>query len=207
MGSRLSFLQWWWGPNQRIWFCDCFWPCCMAHRILIPWSRTEPAPLTVKVLSPTPGPPGNSHGYCFETRFTLKLLQLVCVFVCVSVAQLSLTLCDPMDCRQPGPSVHGILQARIWEWIAISFSRGSFQSRDWTCVFRIGRWILYHGTTWKAQQRNSQAVGEHLFIINTWKLGEVSVVLMATVNFPQNIFLSSLCYCSSYQQDCCCCCC
>ena len=81
-----------------------------------------------------------------------------------------------MDCRQPGLSVHGILQARIREWVAISFSRGSFQSRDRTCVFRIGRWILYHGTTWKAQQRNSQAVGGHLFIINTWKLGEVSLV-------------------------------
>ena len=37
------------------------------------------------------------------------------------------TLCDPMDCSLPGSSIHGILQARILEWIAISFSRGSFQ--------------------------------------------------------------------------------
>ena len=41
-----------------------------------------------------------------------------------SVAQLCLTLCDPMDCSPPGSSVHGISQARIIEWVAISFSRG-----------------------------------------------------------------------------------
>ena len=48
----------------------------------------------------------------------------------VLVAQLCLTLWDPVDCRPPGPSVHGILQARILEWVAISFSRGSFWLRD-----------------------------------------------------------------------------
>ena len=43
----------------------------------------------------------------------------------VSVAQLCLTLCNSMDCNPPGSSVHGILQARILEWVAVSFSRGS----------------------------------------------------------------------------------
>ena len=43
----------------------------------------------------------------------------------VKVAQSCLTLCDPMDC-----TVHGILQARILEWVAFPFSRGSFQTRD-----------------------------------------------------------------------------
>ena len=42
------------------------------------------------------------------------------------VAQSCPTLCDPMDCSPPGSSVHGILQARILEWVAITFSRGSF---------------------------------------------------------------------------------
>ena len=42
------------------------------------------------------------------------------------VAPSCLTLCDPMDCSLPGFSVHGILQARILEWVAIPFSRGSF---------------------------------------------------------------------------------
>ena len=40
------------------------------------------------------------------------------------------TLCHPMDCGLPGSSVHGIFQARILEWVAISFSRGSSQLRD-----------------------------------------------------------------------------
>ena len=41
----------------------------------------------------------------------------------------SLTLCNPVDCTLPGSSVHGIFQARILEWVAISFSRGSFRLR------------------------------------------------------------------------------
>ena len=50
----------------------------------------------------------------------------------VLVTQSCSTLCDPMDCGPPGSSVHGILQARILEWVAISFSRGSSQPRDQT---------------------------------------------------------------------------
>ena len=50
------------------------------------------------------------------------------------VAQSCLTLCDPMDCSLAGSSVHGIFQARVLEWIAISFSRGSSQPRDQTQV-------------------------------------------------------------------------
>ena len=48
------------------------------------------------------------------------------------VAQSCPTLCDPMDCNLPGFSVHGILQARILEWVTISFSRGSSRPRDQT---------------------------------------------------------------------------
>jgi len=46
------------------------------------------------------------------------------------VAQSHPTLCNPMDCSPPGFSVHGILQARILEWVAISFSRGSSRPED-----------------------------------------------------------------------------
>ena len=55
--------------------------------------------------------------------------ELNCLY---SVAQLCPTLCDPMDCSLPGPSVHGIFQARILEQIAISYSRGSSRTRDQT---------------------------------------------------------------------------
>ena len=53
------------------------------------------------------------------------------------VAQSCLTLCDPMDWSLWGSSIHGILQARILEWVAISFSRGSSQPRDRTQVSHI----------------------------------------------------------------------
>ena len=65
-------------------------------------------------------------------------------------AQLYLTLCDPLDCSPPGSSVHGISQARILVWVAISYARGYFQLRDQTQVSSIpyiARWILYHCAT------------------------------------------------------------
>ena len=57
------------------------------------------------------------------------------------------TLCHPMDCSPPGSSVHGILQARILQWVAMPSFRGSSWPRDWTrvsCVSCIGGQILYH---------------------------------------------------------------
>ena len=55
-----------------------------------------------------------------------------------------------MDCSSPGSSAHGISQARIWEWVAISFSRESFPTRDQTWVSCTGKWILYHWATREA---------------------------------------------------------
>ena len=68
--------------------------------------------------------------------------------LCVCVAQLCLTLCNPMDCSPPGCSVHGIFQARVLEWIAIPFSRISSQPRDRTVVSCIaGRFFIIWTTT------------------------------------------------------------
>ena len=53
------------------------------------------------------------------------------------VAQSRPILCDPMDCSPPGSSVHRIFQARILEWVTISFSRDSSQPGDWTQVSSI----------------------------------------------------------------------
>ena len=73
------------------------------------------------------------HGFVFIPQITNEIACVVCL-----VAQLCPTLCDPMDCNPPGFSVHGILQARILEWVAISrgFSppRASSRPRDWTQV-------------------------------------------------------------------------
>ena len=61
------------------------------------------------------------------------------------VTQSCPTLCDPMDCNLPGSSIHGIFQARVLEWAAISFSRGSSQPRDRTQVSYIAdrHWIVW----------------------------------------------------------------
>ena len=64
---------------------------------------------------------------CLESSWERKLL----------IAELCPTLCDPIDCSLPGSSIPGILQTRILEWIAIPFSRGSSQPRDWTPVSYI----------------------------------------------------------------------
>ena len=80
----------------------------------------------------------------------------VCVCVCVCVrarasTQSCLTGCDPVDCSLPGSCVHGILQARILEWVAIYFCRGSSRLRDLLCLLHW-RQILYPRTPWEAHE-------------------------------------------------------
>ena len=81
--------------------------------------------------------------------------EIVLLCVC-SVAQLFMTLCDPMNSRLPGSSFHGILLARRPEWVRIFllfYSRPSPPPRDRiriSCVSCIGRQILYHCTAWEA---------------------------------------------------------
>ena len=68
----------------------------------------------------------------------------VCVHVRTRVLR-SVQLCDPINCRSSGSSVHGILQARILEWVALSYSRGPSPPRDGMRVSRvscIGRWFF-----------------------------------------------------------------
>ena len=62
---------------------------------------------------------------CWSSTLTLE-----CTLSCF-VAQSCPALCDPIDCRFPGSSVQGILQARILEWVSIPFSRGSSGPKDW----------------------------------------------------------------------------
>ena len=68
--------------------------------------------------------------------FTIQILGLVCQIQCwwLFSCYIVSNSCNPMDCSLPGSSVHGILQARILEWVAISFSRESSQPRNQTQV-------------------------------------------------------------------------
>ena len=108
-----------------------------------------------------------------QSLLDIYIYTSVCVCVCVCVCararahvhtQSCLTFYDSMDYSQPGSSDHGILQARILEWVAIFSSRRSSQPRDQTHVSFVsclGRWILYHCRFWAWQR--SVDVFEHLW--------------------------------------------
>ena len=72
-----------------------------------------------------------------------------------------------MDCTLPGFSVHRVSQAKILEWVAISFSRGSCQPRDRTCVSCIGRQILYHWASREAPKSTPRHFRTQVFCF-TW---------------------------------------
>ena len=78
-----------------------------------------------------------------ELRWLEKGMEIPAL-VLIAVTQSCLILCNPIDYSPPGYSDHGIFQERILEWNTISYSRGSSQPRDQTCVSYTGRWILYH---------------------------------------------------------------
>ena len=97
----------------------------------------------------------SKHMKRWPTSYVIReiLIKAIVRYCVCSVAKLCLTLCNPVDCHPPGSSVHGIFQARILEWVAISSSRGSSGPRDQThvsCVSRPGRQILYYCATGEA---------------------------------------------------------
>ena len=75
-----------------------------------------------------------SSGKILELQTQTPWVLSACMLSC-----LGLSLCDPMDCSPPGSSVHGILQARTLEWVAMPFSRGSSQTRGQTHVSQVCR--------------------------------------------------------------------
>ena len=84
----------------------------------------------------------------------LDLLLCVCVRTCARACTWSCsTLCCPVDYSFPGSSVHGILQARILEWVDIVFSKGSSQPRDLTRVS-----CFASGSSWKVRKPNFHVV-------------------------------------------------
>ena len=96
------------------------------------------------------------------------------VCVCgVLVAQPCLTLCGPMACTQTRSSVHGLLQARILEWVAIPFSRGSFWPRDKTQVSSIASRFL---TIWATRLN-------HLLLPWSSKTASVSSNFLRVVDY------------------------
>ena len=102
------------------------------------------------------------------------------VSIYVLVSQSCLTLCDPVNCSPPGSSVHGILQARILEWIAIPFSRGSSWPRDQIQVSHIGgRFFTIWVTRWMWELNHKEG-----WVPKNWWFW--TVVLEKTLRVPWN---------------------
>ena len=111
-----------------------------------PWIPLLPPVIMVTPLSSpsgvcTPSVPSQQNSLQENGKRLVSFSKHMCA---CSATQLYLTLCDPMDCSPPGSSVHGILQARILEWVAIPFSRGSSQPRGGTLIFCTSSQILYN---------------------------------------------------------------
>ena len=90
---------------------------------------------------------GTVHGVVKSRTWLSDFTSLVAITVVHT--QSCLTLRNSMSCSLPGSSFHGVFLARILEQVAISSSKGSFRPWDQTCVFCIGRQILYHWATWE----------------------------------------------------------
>ena len=104
------------------------------------------------------------------------------MFLAIVQSLSHVRLCDPMDCSLPGSSVHGILQTRILEWVAVSFSRGSSWPRVGSC---IGRQILDCWATREASillRRPRLLVPVFMVFISAWKW--VSLVAQRLKHLP-----------------------
>ena len=105
-------------------------------------------------------------------------------------AQLCPTLCNPVDWSLPGSSVHGILQARLLEWVAIPFSRGSSRPKDRThipCISHTGRQILYH---WQTREMDLICLKEKE-AWTWWQLCKASGRKVRPFADPINVILTS----------------
>ena len=138
---------------------SCVWlfetPWTVAHQALpsMGFSRQE-------YWGGLPFPsPGHLPNPGIEPRLTAYMQTLpsepqgkshITYICCISIAQSCLTLWDPMDCSPPVSSIHGILQARILEWVAIPFSRGSSMTQGSNPSLLHCKWILYHWATREA---------------------------------------------------------
>ena len=116
------------------------------------------------------------------------------------VAQSCLTLCDPMDCSPAGSAIHGIFQAGVLEWVAISFSRRSSRPRDWTWVSRIvGRRFAVWATRevwWHVMGSIFSYVHLHLWISFGELSGQIFCLLLSFESFVSFRYQSFITYLS-----------
>ena len=135
MGSPRSRCQWWRERNRRSGISS------------YSYESTDPIVGATSSWPPSIYLPKGLPPNTITLRLSFEQMNLVSEWVSewvIEAAQLCPTLCDPMDCSPPGSSVHGILQARILEWVTIPFSRGSSWPRYRTWVSYIAGRFFYH---------------------------------------------------------------
>ena len=138
-----------------------------------------------RLLCPWNSPGKNTGGGChFLPQGIFPLLGSVTCYCFLShikseseVTQSCLTLCNLMDCSLPGSSVHGIFQARVLEWMAISFSRRSSRPRDWTRVScKAGRCF----TVWATWEVQGSHIKENLVISHKIGVSNETFIFLCT---------------------------
>ena len=142
----------------------------------------------------------NTHSSTRDQKITHTMWKTNSVLCACMLPQSCLALCDPINCGLPGSSVHRISQARILEWVAISFSRGSSWPRDGTPVSCIGQQILYHWATGEAPKLNPNLQG--ILLLIAWSPQEPSKLFSVCRNhvffhFPVRSVWLTLTYHSS----------
>ena len=131
------------------------------------------------------------------------------MLVLVLAAQSCPTLCNPMDCSPPGSSVHEIFQARILEWVAISFSRESSHPRDRTRVSctagRFFYWLSYFSFIWASlivQLGKNLPVIQETTLRSLWIDSWVRKICWRRDRLPTPVFLDFLCGSAGKESTC-----
>ena len=135
---------------------------------------------------------------------------MVCMCAHAKSLQSCPSLCNPMDCSPAGSSIHGILQAKILEWVAVPSSRGSAQPRYQTCVFYVsclaGRFFITSATweafwngknchcdDWEQWFASSLVQGNHLWTFENYPhMATVLETALVLVKQPQVFLWKSL---------------
>ena len=124
----------------------------------------------------------HTHYICIQTYMLIYLLlmSIIMYMVCIP-AQSCPTLCDVVNCSLLGSSVHGILQATIPEWVAVSFSRGYSWPRNWTGV-------SCNSVHWQLDSSITEPQGKPISIINSGKIDiKTDITAVMAVGFVLRI--------------------
>ena len=138
----------------------------------------------------------NSNGRPFSATLCFQKKSKELILHKCSVTKLCPTLCNPVDCSPPGSSVLGISQARILEWIAISFSRVSSWLKDRICISCIAGGFFINWTSTEAQSRTCLCMSGLLIVTVDIKVPLTSISICSYVSLGINHICAKFLYIS-----------